>query len=480
GIAGVMGGRDTEVTNVTTDIVLECAWFNPVRVRRARRALDLSTDASQRFERGTDRWGAVEAFRRCLRLIVTVAGGVLDGAAVDCYPAPSHPARVFLRPSRVAQVLGVELSWTEIEKRLVALGATVLSKPDDGRIAVDVPGWRPDIVREIDLVEEVARLYGYDRLPVDLGRFRPGRRPDDPAWHATTRLRTALAAAGLSEIVTLPMVATAGPAAPRLLNPLSAEHGVLRDALLPSLVAQVEANWARQIGDIRLFEIGTVFANQAGGQAPLERLQIAFVVTGARRPPHWTDGGKPAMWDRWDAKGLFERVVAVASPDAVISVSGEQWRAERDGRIVGKCASLDAAFDVWANEVASPDAPLWAGAVFGGYVEVEDLMPHHAAFTPLAVYPAVSRDLALVLKGDVAAAALTGLLTERGVRHGLESATIIDEYRGPGSPDDTRSVTVRLIFRAADRTLTDSEVEQALGRLRTSLERERDVTIRTT
>lgn len=469
GIAGVMGGRDTEVTDATTDILLECAWFNPVRVRRARRAVDLSTDASHRFERGTDRWGAVDAFRRCIRLIVTVAGGELDGPAVDCFPVPAHPPRVFLRPDRVTQVLGVELSWTEIEKQLVALGATVLSKPDDGRIAVDVPGWRPDITSEIDLIEEIARLYGYDRLPTDLRAFRPGLRQDDPAWGAMTRLRTALAAAGLTEVVTLPMVGAAGPHAPTVLNPLSADHRSLRDRLLPSLIKQAEANWAMQTADVRLFELGTAFLAEPGTAVPVESLRAAFVVTGARVPPHWTDGGKGRHWDRWDAIGLFQRLLDLAHPGATIQVEGPGWVARgAGGALVGWCGALAA------------DAPPWAGALLGAEVTVSLASARPATFTALPVYPSVARDLALIVAAEIPAASVTRLLLDRGARHGVESVAILDEYRGKGLPEGTRSITVRLVFRSSERTLTDTEVEQATLRLRTSLERELDVTIRST
>ncbi len=469
GIAGVMGGRDTEVTESTTDILLECAWFNPARVRRARRALDLSTDASHRFERGTDRWGAVDALRRAIRLIVTVAGGALDGAAVDCFPAPTHPPRVFLRPARVAQVLGVDLPWIEIEKQLAALGATVLSKPHDGRIAVDVPGWRPDIVGEIDLIEEIARLHGYDKLPTDLRAFRPGLRRDDPAWGVNQRLRAALAAAGLAEVITLPMVGKAGPLAPRVLNPLSAEHGLLRDEILPSLVGQVEANWAMQTADIRLFELGTVFHSAADSPAPRELQRAAFAVTGKRSPAHWADGGKVRSWDRWDALGLFRQLLDLAHPGAKIQVEGAEWVAVLpDGSHAGHCGALVG------------DAPPWAEELWGGEVTVETVSTPASAFVPLPVYPSVVRDLALVVKSEIAAASVTQLLMDRGARHGLESTTILDEFRGKGLPEGTRSITVRLVFRSGERTLTDTEVEQATTRLRTSLERELDVTLRST
>jgi phenylalanyl-tRNA synthetase beta chain len=468
GIAGVMGGRDTEVSDTTTTLFLECAWFDPSRVRAARRAAGLSTDASQRFERGTDRWGAVDAFRRAVRLILTVAGGRVDGATVDAFPEPSHPPRIFLRPARVAQVLGIELPWNTIEKQLVAMGATVVAKPEDGRMAVDVPGWRPDVTTEIDLIEEIARLYGYDNIPTDLRGFRPGLRPDDAGWGAAARVRRGLAASGLAEVMTLPMVGAGGDTAPRLLNPLSADHALLRDALLPSLVRQVEANWALQTGDVRLFEVGTVFARGGAGDRPGEAMHAAFVITGARQPMHWTDGGKPPLWDRWDARALFESLVALAHPSAGVQVEEGRWVARRpDGLVVGQCGPLTA------------DAPPWAAPLFGGEVQVSVETPTASVFVPVPAFPAATRDLALLLPLEVPVEAVTTLLMQRGQRHALASVAVVDEYRGANLPAGKRSVAVRLVFRAPDRTLTDADVEQAVGRLRTSLERELDVTLRT-
>ena len=180
GIAGIMGGAATEVTSDTVDVFLECAYFTPTSVRRARRALGLSTEASYRFERGIDRLGGVETMRRCIEIIQATAGGELAEAPVDLGSGLPNPPRIFLRPSRVTQVLGIELPWHAVEGYLVSVGATLVPKPDDGRIAVEAPSWRPDLVREIDLVEEVARLHGYQNFPAELrwqkSRYRP------PTW----------------------------------------------------------------------------------------------------------------------------------------------------------------------------------------------------------------------------------------------------------------------------------------------------------
>lgn len=466
GIAGVMGGAETEVSEGTTDILLECAWFLPARVRSARRAVGLSTDASQRFERGTDRWGAVDAFRRAIQLLMTVAGGKLDGETVDLHPEPAHPPRIFLRPSRVTQVLGIELDWKEIERCLVAIGATVVSKPDDGRIAVDVPGWRPDLVSEIDLVEEIARIHGYDNIPSELRGFRPGTREDDPEWIAASRVRDGMAALGMAEVMTLEM-RRGGPDAPTILNPLSLEHNQLRDALLPALVEAVEANWAAHTRDVRLFEVGRVFAALGPSVRPHEELRAGFVITGGRRPDHWSDNGQ-APFDLWDARWRFERLVALADSTATVQVDEDRWVArDASGAVVGWCGELDA------------DAPAWAAALYGGEMRVVSMVRGPRPFVPLPERPAVSRDLALLLPTGHPIDSILQLLQTRGARNGVESVEVIDEYRGKGLPEGRRSVAVRLVFRAVDRTLTDAEVDKAISRLVQMLERELDVTLRT-
>jgi phenylalanyl-tRNA synthetase beta chain len=468
GIAGVMGGLATEVSTTTTDIFLECAWFAPSRVRAAKKAVGLSTDASQRFERGTDRWGAVEAFRRAVRLLVSVSGGSLEGPTIDCFPAPDHPPRIFLRPSRVTQVLGVDLEWKEIERCLVAIGSTVVSKPDDGRIAVDVPGWRPDLTGEIDLIEEIARVHGYEKIPTELGAFRPGRLEDDPAWGIANRVRGALASLGLSEVMTLSMRRDGGEAAARILNPLSLDHGLLRDRLLPGLVEQAEANWAAHTGDVRLFELGTTFAAATQGARPTEALHAGFVVSGARHPAHWADA-PPPVFDVWDARWLFERLVALADATARIEPSEGGWIAlDAAGAAIGWCGACDA------------DAPAWAAPLFGAEVRLTARQGRAERFRSLPSHPAVSRDLALLLGPDRSAADVVDLLTTRGDRLGVESVIVVDEFRGAGLPAGRRSVAVRLVFRASDRTLKDAEVEKALGRLVSMLERELDVTLRAT
>src|SRR5437870_129585 len=309
-IAGVMGSAESEVSAGTKDLVLECAYFQPTRIRRTRRALELSSESSYRFERGIDMLGMPDALRRAIDLITAVAGGEVRAPALDLWPEPQQERAIFLRPERVNHLLGVPVERPEIERLLTALGFFVASK--DGRLAVQVPGWRPDVTREVDLIEEVARLRGYDAFPDELRPYRRGTVPDAPEEQARARVRDGLVRLGLLEARTLPLGPPDGPDSMTILNPLSAEEAHLRRRLLPGLVRRVEHNWANRNRDVRLFEVGTVFRQGTG--APDEWTSVAAVLTGARRPPHWSEGAKLPDMDIWDLKYHFELAVAAAAP----------------------------------------------------------------------------------------------------------------------------------------------------------------------
>jgi phenylalanyl-tRNA synthetase beta chain len=462
GLAGVMGGASTEVSLATTDILLEAAYWDPPRIRRTRRALGMSTEASYRFERTIDRWGGGDAMRRCIELVLAMGGGELADPPLDLWPEPSHPPRIFLRPARVTQVLGVEVAWNAIEQYLVAIGATAVSKPDDGRIAVDVPGWRPDLVREIDLIEEIARLHGYDSFPSDLRPFRMGALPDAAEAVTLASVRQGLVEQGLYEVSRLPLGPADGSESVKLLNPLSADDAWLRRRLLPGLVRLVEGNWANHVEDVRLFEIGTAFAAAGPGRRPREEQRVAAVLTGRRDPKHWTGTGE-GRFDLWDLKGRFEAAVALAIPGGVVQVERNAWVARNaEGRIVGEAGPLTA------------DAPPWAAPLFGFELVLDPSPRRPPQFTPLPATPASERVLALLLPDGVTAAQVEAVLRRAGPAL-LESVEVESDYRGAGLPAGVRSVAFRLTFRAPDRTLRDVEVDQAEARLLAALAEELQV-----
>jgi len=465
GIGGVMGAADAQVTEATTDLLLECAWFDPARVRRTRKALGLSTDASYRFERAVDLWDLADAQRRCVELVLATAGGRVTGA-VDVWPEPSNPPRVFLRTARVAQVLGEALPVTALEQYLVAIGCTVLNKPADARLAVDVPGWRPDLVSEIDLIEEVARLHGYDTFPTDLRPYRVGRLGDQPLDHAIAQVRQGLVEEGLLETHCLPLGPAEGEGSIRLLNPLSAEEAWLRQSLLAGLGRAVETNWSRQVRDVRLFEVGTVFRAPEGGGRPEERLRVAAVVSGLREPAHWSGGGRGPDVESWDLKALFERAVALANPLARMQFDSEGWSAvDADGRQVG-----------WARQLElSP--PAWAAPAFGLEVEITAAGRGPVRYRALPTTPAAWRDINLVLGAGVTAQAVEAEMRQAGGDL-LEGIQVVSEFRAE-SLGDGRAVQFRLTWRAPDRTVRDQEVDALLGRVLKVLETTLDARLRT-
>ncbi len=462
-IAGVMGGMDSEVSEETSDILLECALFDPGSVRATRNALGMSTDASYRFERGVDPQGMERAVRRATELILATAGGTPDPRVLDVCPGPWEELHVTLRPSRVEVLLGITLSAREIESLLEPLGFRVVERGDDA-LVVGVPGFRSyDVRREVDLLEEVARTYGYDRFPDTLGPFRPGTVPDHPLFQLEDELRDLLVGRGFLEAQTQAF-ASDGEGEVELSNPISRQEAFLRNRLLPGLVRRVEYNFARGQRDVFLFELGTVFRKGTMEKRPEEATRLAVVFTGSREPGHWT--APEADADVWDLKGLMEILLSAArleggsladgAPDGLglvkeagfTVVTGEGQRLGWGGRLSGRAV----------------DAPAWAAPVWGVEVTLPpEPAPRPAAvFEPLPPFPGVDRDLALLLPGGI-----RGGQVEEVIRKAagplLAGLRVFDLYEGEGIPQGHRSLAFRLRFQSRERTLTDREVEEAVN-----------------
>lgn len=464
-VAGVMGGGDSEVNGASTDILLECALFEPRRVRATRRALGMSTDASHRFERGVDPAAMEAAVTRAAALIAAVAGGAVGGEVIDAHPSPWKPPLVTLRPSRVGHLLGVGFTADEISQLLAPLGYEVAKS---GRDALEfvVPGHRSsDTLREVDLIEEVARTHGYDAFPELMSPSRPGTVPDHPLFQLEDALRTLLVADGISEAQT-PALGPARHGDVPLRNPMSRDESHLRRDRLPGLLAHLERNMARGVRDVRLFEIGTAFAPVAGA-APRESSRVAVVLTGRREPPHWSAPGVPL--DVYDIAGVLELVAAEAHPGGRVDPAGTGVVPEP--YVAGRCYRLvNGAEEVvgWGGEVdpSAVDLPPWAGVVVGAEVVLPAHPPARPAVTALDLpdQPASQRDLAFLVPPGVAAGDVL-----RGARRGagrlLEAVDVFDLYTGGDLPPGMRSLALRLRFRARGRTLTDREVDRACRRV---------------
>ena len=463
-LAGVMGGLDSEVTAATTDVLLECARFEPKSIRATRRALGMSTDASYRFERGVDPEALEPALARALEIIVATAGGTVQSAVADCHPRPFARATVDLRPARVERVLGVPFSADALRGLLEPLGFDVgAAAAAGGALRVAVPGFRAyDVTREADLIEEVARTHGFDAFPATLGAFRPGTVPDHPLFQLEDRLRDLLVARGMYEAHT-PAFVGASQGEVRLKNPLSAAEAHLRSTVLPSLLRRVEHNWSRGTRDVRLFELATSFARSPGEEAVHEEPHLAAVLTGRRAPPSFSEPGE--MFAVWDLKGLLEDAARAAWPDAVVApgapegralVATESFTVRSGGGMVG-----------WGGRVRTDalDAPPWADAVWGFELTLPDRPAARTVppFRALPPFPAVERDLALVVPDRLTAAQIEGAIRERGGAL-LADISLFDLYRGKGIPEGSRSLAYRLRFQSPDRTLTDDEVDREMAR----------------
>ncbi len=488
-VAGVMGGSTSEVSDATRDIFLEVAYFDPASVRRTRRALQLGTDASYRYERGIDIEGIPRALERAARLIVAVAGGRIDGAPIDLYPVPKSAPSIPLASAHVARLLGEPVSEPEIATLLASVGFTV-SAFANGRASVSVPTWRPDVTRNVDLIEEIARLRGYDSFSAELRPFRRGTVPDSPLAILSARVREACVRAGLLEALSMPFVRGGESAHVRLANPMAEHEAYLRRDLLETLARRAEHNLAQRHRDVRLFEIGSAFQPSLSG-LPREEMRVAAIVMGHRHPPHWTEPATPDF-DEWDAKGLAELIASAVASGAAVELldAGEGdvlWWIAIAGDVRGSARRL------------ALDAPVWASAAFGieltlAHVSSEPVAPpgesklqsaSHAAqpsrfgFRPFPSTPSTFVDVALLVPNDLAASRV-----ERSIRDAsgelLESLAMLSEYRGTGIPEGFRSIAWRLTFRHPERTLRDKEVAGRRDKVVRTLEGELGVRQRTT
>jgi phenylalanyl-tRNA synthetase beta chain len=470
-IAGVIGGKDSAVTDATMNILIEVAVFDPRSVRAARRALGISTDASYRFERALDAHASMELARYAAALVVSIAGGRIADPPIAIGSAGPSPHALSLRVARVALVLGEPVPAPECMRLLGSVGFGV-SSGDDGVLRVTPPRWRSDVTLEVDLIEEVARLSGYESFSDGLRPFRVGSAGDSSAYVVTRRVTRALVEAGLLEVRPIPFVADAGENGVRVLNPLAESEALLRSSALQTLARRVEHNFAHMTRNIRLFEVGVVFT-RGSDRIPRERTVAAVVIAGDRVPPHFTDP-KPAQVDIWDAKWIAESIVRSAFGGDVAllrpNAGGDGWDVVLGDEAVGSVAPLRV------------DAPVWAPPVFG--VEI-DLTPafgtSHASagYRPLPVTPAAEFDLALLVPAGKTAEDIIRVVTATA-GDTLEALVPFDEFRGSGVPEGYRSVAWRLTFRHPERTLRDKEIEGRRARILRALEEELGVRPRTT
>ena len=479
-IAGIIGGSGSEVSESTTEIFLEVAAFNPARIRATRRKLEISTDASYRFERGVDVDAIPGLVDYAVRLILSVAGGIPQGSPIDLYPLPKRPQPISLRLARVSRLLGEPVDSPEVEKNLRSVGFRIASEAKDV-LKISPPSWRHDVRSDVDLSEEIARLRGYDTFSSELRPFSASAVPDSPLVPVIKGVQDALVGAGLNEVRPMPFVSEGKGATVRVTNPLAEDEAFLRADLLTTLISRAEYNLARMQGNVRLFEIGTAFF--AGNDAavlpgprkaalPHEEMHVAALVMGQRAPTHFTRAVQPS-YDEWDIKFLAERTARAAFPEAAIELvpgSGDiLWDIAVDGIKVGVARRLKL------------DAPIWAKPAFGVEINLEarqQTVVRHKTYRAIPATPRVQVDLALLAPIAVTAAQMDAVI-RREAGELLESLTLFDEFVGQGIEEGSRSLAWALTFRHAERTLKDKEVQERTEKIVRALEGELGVRQRT-
>ncbi|WP_026531380.1 phenylalanine--tRNA ligase subunit beta [Arthrobacter sp. H41] len=490
GIAGVMGGAATEVSSSTVNVLIESAHFEEVGIGRSRRRHKLPSEASKRFERGVD-WNVADiAAQRAVELITSLAGGTADPTATDEGHAPA-PRVIDLPGDFPSRLIGREFTPEQITGALEDLGASVTAH--DAGYAVTPPSWRPDLETREDLTEEIIRLEGYDSIPSTLPVAPPGRGLTR-VQQQRRRLMNALAASGLTEVLSYPFVSErsntvfgsadegADVAAVKLANPLSAELGYLRTSVLPGLIEVATRNHSRGFRDLALFEAGLVF--HPGGTMgtksipplgvlpsektldalyegiPHQPLTIAAVFTGNDAPV--SAGSTPRAWDWADALDTVRLMADVVGVDVVLEQGTHQAFhpgrtarvALRDGEVLGYAGELHpkliAALDLPVRSVA---LEINADLIFEAAADV-------IVARPLSSFPATTQDVALVVDGGVVASEVLETLRE-GAGELLEDVRLFDVYSGQGIPEGSKSLAFALRFRAPDRTLTADEASAA-------------------
>ncbi len=473
-LAGVMGGADTEVTAHTKNILLESANFDFVSIRRTMKQFNLPSEASLRFSRGVHPETVRPAAERAAELMRQYAGGVICQGLVDCYPAPWPPQVVKLTLSEVRRVLGVAFSLPEVTRILRGLEYRV-EDMDQETVRATVPPHRRDVqAGAADLIEDLVRIHGYDRLPGTLLADRLPRQHTNLPLAFEERLRDILVGAGLQEVITYGLtmpereapLQLAGGEYVRLKNPVSSERVVLRQTVLAGVLEVAAAN-LRHSDDVRLFELGPVYLTRANDPLPAEPRRLALVLTGRRRLEFWSDtsAGLPALepLDFFDLKGVLEALAAdLHLPEVTYRPSSARYL--HPGRAATLLVGDKPVGDYGQlHPQLTQTYELGERPVLVGEFDVEALQaatPQRFTYAPVSRFPAALRDIAVIVDESITAERLAAEIRAGGSEL-LGQVRLFDQYRGGSIPAGTKSLAYALSYQAGDRTLTDKEVDKA-------------------
>jgi phenylalanyl-tRNA synthetase beta chain len=478
-LAGIMGGEESEISTETTDVLIESAYFDPNSVRQTARQLGMDTEASRRFERGADCEGVLRAQQRCVELICELAGGVATEDAIDVYLQPLSERTVDLRPQRVTELTSLTVEPTEIVRILTGLGFEQ-KEQSGGHMSFNVPSWRIDVEQEEDLVEEVARHTGYDKIGSELppssssGEYQPSEMKQ-------RSLRRALNAFGFDEAINfsfiqqdarfelIPSLMGHENDQPQLANPIIEDAAWMRSTLLPGLLNAVRHNLNHGIRDVRLFEIGRIFSIFKAGELPQETLALGIVATGGALEEDRAQSEREL--DFFDLKGAVEAAVdwMNLSPLTFAQASAQHLR-------VGQSAQIKSGDGTSIGTIGRLNESIAASYKFRQPVYVLELdlsallsgPAKLIQYSPLPRYPSVTRDISLLVNRNVNLDEIFAAVNNQQVGD-CRSVKLVGTFEGGNIPPSKRSVTLRLEYRSDERTLRDEEVEEYHSRLTSRL-----------
>ncbi len=483
-LAGVMGGQNSEINDTTMDVLIESACFSPVNIRRTSKTLGLRTDASYRFERGADIDINDWASRRCAQLILETAGGQLAEGIVDAYPKPAEPKQITLRHRKVNELLGITLQPAEMEFYLSQLGLKAANRKarpvgEDGPgepTTFQIPTWRVDLKREVDLIEEIERLHGLEKVPATPPRGAIGSNPFDAIHDQMADVRRIVSGLGLNEAQGQTLVANVecrmkNEELIALENPLSSDMDVLRPSLLPGLVHSLRHNVSRKNYDVALFEVGRVFRvgqaslpakSQAGSLCHIEERRLAFALTGQRNSAVWSGNDRDAKFDVFDLKGLIEELLEqfgirglsysrrAGSTELFLESATIHLGKQQLGEVGQLLPTLAKKYDL-------------RDAVLLAELNLDLLIARRASgksFKALPAFPAIRRDVAMLVPEATTHEAVLQTVKQTKPAN-LESVDLFDVFRGKNVPEGQKSLAYAFTYRSAEKTLTDDEANVA-------------------
>jgi len=484
-VAGVMGGADSEVTEATTSILLEAANFDPRSIYYTGRTLLLPSEACMRFERGISPELALPALKRVTQLIAQLAGGEAVKGVVDVYPGKLDQKPILLSTNKVKQLLGVEFSLDQIVEALVLLGFDC--KPDDSasEVWVTAPYWRSDIYQAVDLVEEVARIIGYDKIPLTMLSEPLPRQNPEPIIDLKQEVRGLLSGYGFQEVITYSLtgwkmlnrlLSELHPLEPvplRVANPMTADQEYLRPNLRANLLAALAVNRRHEEGSFRLFELGRIYLSQLN-DLPDEPEMLCGILSGPRLDKWWQ--GESGLVDFFDAKGAMEGLLSQLGVVANFEPSqDESLHPNKQAAIVIAGNRLGVVGEVHPKVLAAFDI---SENVYLFEINVTALLPFtsgHRMFQPIPRFPTTVRDMALVIDTEITHQQVQDIIKSFPL---VNQVTIFDVYSGGQVPPGKKSLAYRVIFQSPDHTLTDEEVNKVHQQILSKLAQELGAALR--